>query len=458
MSEDFTPPYPVPHKGKLSLLTRFFFGWDSWIHTLFEKSYTMKMGEVRLPHLDFFVANEPSLVRRVLEDEPQHFPKHHLLKELLDPLIGDSIFSINGEEWARKREMVNPAFAHTALGRTFDMMNDATRAMLSRIDARKPVTIDPLMTHVTGDIIYRTIFTRSLNEQEAGHIYTTFHDYQKAAQPAAFFRLYGLPQWYFRRKLEKAAAHIHSVFAPILTERYNEYETAGDKAENLPHHDILHTLMGTRHPVTGQRLTYQELLDEICLIFLAGHETSASALTWALYLLANCPHVQQQAYDEIMAHDEGAITLAATRQYSAIRNIFRETLRLYPPISFFIREVVTPMEMRDKKIKKGAMLVIAPWLIQRNKNQWQCPHSFKPERFEDPAQAEACKQAYLPFGKGERTCIGAGFAQQEALIILAHIIKHYRLATVPGPQPKPVSRLTLRPKHAINLQFIPRTL
>jgi cytochrome P450 len=449
----FTPPYPIPHKSKASLFKRFLTGWNSWIHTLFDRSYTMQMGEIRLPKLDFFIANDLSVVDRVMDDREKVFPKHRFLNELLDPLIGNSVFSANGQDWEEQREMVNPAFAHTNLKRVFAAMQGAVDDLLATItamDRSKPIEVDPLMTHVAADIIYRTIFSVKLDQASADHIYHAFHRYQKNIQPGAMLKLYGLPLLGYRRRAARAAAEIHGVFGPIVKARYDAWHGGTGEAQA----DILQSLLEARHPTSGEPFTYLNIMEQVSTIFLAGHETAASAMTWALYLLAECPHWQDALVGEIEGETKGApIAFEHLRALASVRNLFRETLRLYPPVSFLVREVTAPTTMRDKLLHKGAMIVISPWLIQRNRNNWKCPHAFAPERFDDPEEAEACRRAYMPFGKGPRICIGAGFAQQEGMLILASIVRAFRLRYPDIPKPEPVSRLTLRPKIAVQLWF-----
>lgn len=449
----FTPPYPVPHKSKASLFKRFLTGWNSWIHTLFDRSYTMQMGEIRLPRLDFYIANDLSVVDRVMDDREKVFPKHRFQNELLDPLIGNSVFSANGQDWEEQREMVNPAFAHTNLKRVFPAMQGAVEDLLATIEAMdrsKPIEVDPLMTHVAADIIYRTIFSVKLDQISADHIYHAFHRYQKNIQPGAMLKLYGLPLFGYRKRAVRAASEIHAVFGPIVKARYDAWHGGNGEAQN----DILQSLLEARHPTTGEPFTYQNIMEQVSTIFLAGHETAASAMTWALYLLAECPHWQDALVGEIDRESGGQpIAFEHLRGLGGVRNLFKETLRLYPPVSFLVREVTAPTTMRDKLLQKGAMIVISPWLIQRNRNNWKCPHAFAPERFDDPEEAEACRRAYMPFGKGPRICIGAGFAQQEGMLILASIVRAFRLRYPDIPKPEPVSRLTLRPKAAVQLWF-----
>lgn len=451
MNTPFTPPYPEPHRSKLASIPRFISGWGSWIHTLYAKSYRMKMGEIRLPGVDFYIPNDLPLVEEVLE-HPERYPKHAMLHEVLEPLIGDSVFSINGEAWKDTRAMVNPAFAHTHLRRAFPTMDAAATDLLSLIqkqDLGKPVHIDPLMTHVTADVIFRTIMSQKLTEDEARHVYEAFERYQRWVQPCMIFKSYGLPYGFFKRRLLAAAAEIHKVLAPLVNERHRAFH-AGEEGPA----DILQALMQAKHPKTGAPFTGKELLDQVAIIFLAGHETTASALTWALYLIASCPHLQEalRAEANVEPFDADAI-----RKMEQIRDTFRETMRLYPPVSFLMRAVNEPTTMRGKHIEPGDLMVVSPWLVQRNEENFPCPHAFMPERFRDETQADACRRAYLPFGAGPRICIGAGFAQQEAVVILARILQHFTLNVPKGHRPEPVSRLTLRPRRGVHLHITPRS-
>ncbi|MDE2404972.1 MAG: cytochrome P450 [Sphingomonadales bacterium] len=451
----FTPPFPPPLKSKAGLLKRFTTGWKSWIHTLFEKSYRMKMGSFKVPTETFFVVNELSLVAKVMDDEHKEFPKHRLMNDMLDPLLGRSVFSTNGKLWEDQREMINPAFMHTNLKRAFPAMDASAAdlvALLGAQDLSKPVDIDPLMTHVTADVIFRTMFGMTLSQQESARVYEAFNRYQKHVQPAMILQLYKLPSFGRRAKMKAAAADVHALFAPILAARLELLEAGGEKPR-----DILQALIDARHPETGEPFSRQDLLDQLSIIFLAGHETSASALGWTFYLLSECPEWQDRLLAEIEeATGGGEITFEHLKRLEGVRNLFKEGLRLYPPVSFFLREVTRPQQMRGKSMSPGDVVIVSPWLIQRNADNWTCPHSFDPDRFADKANADAARNAWLPFGRGPRICVGAGFAQQEAMLILARVIRAFRLAHPQGRRPEVVSRLTLRPRHGIPLLVMPR--
>ncbi|EAT09029.1 cytochrome P450 family protein [Sphingomonas sp. SKA58] len=437
------------------MVKRFLRGWHSWIHVLFDKSYTMKMGEIRLPGRTMYIANELPLVDRILRGGTA-FPKHSELVRNLDPLIGNSVFSANGADWESQRAMVNPAFAHTALGRSMPLMVAAADDLVARIQAAArdggPVDIDPMMTHVAADIIFRTLFSQTLDAERSNIIHTAFGRFQRLAHSASMLRLYGLPAGWFEKRSKGPARAIHDVFRPIVEARYAGFHGEGEAGTR----DILQSLIEAKHPETGAHFTCEEVMEQVSTIFLAGHETSASTMTWALYMLGECGHIQTRVREEVARVAGGQpLTGAMLKDMSQLRNIFKETLRLYPPVSFLPREVTCPMDMRDKHLEAGAMLVVAPWLTQRNKDNWACPHAFDPDRFEDPANAEMAKQAWFPFGRGPRVCVGAGFAQQEVMTVIASVVRRFAISVPAGFTPEPISRLTIRPRTGMPLLFAP---
>ena len=449
MTEKFVPPYPAPHPTKLSLLRRFVGIFKSWIHVLSQQSYTMSMGEIHLPKLNYYIVNELALVKKILSDA-KTFPKHVFLQKMLRSLFGNSVFLSNGAEWEQQRVLIDPAFSQASLARVFPLMAAAVEDIIGRTgecDLAKPVHIDPLMTHVAADIIFRTLFSQALGDAEAREIHLAFGRHQRHAQRASLLGAYGLPTFGLDALTKRTARRIHALFAPIVRARF---EAA--RSGQLPPADILQSLIEARDDATGASFGYEEVMEQVSIIFFAGHETSASAMTWALYLLAECPHLQAALREEARTAFAGAPPrYEAVKNLPLTRNVFREALRLYPPISFLLREVVCPLRMRDKDIAAGAMLVVSPWLIHRNPNNWEEPHAFDPDRFERPEARAACRDAYLPFGKGPRTCVGAGFAQQEAMLLLSAFVQAFELRPVPGDKPEPANRLTLRPKSGLRL-------
>lgn len=449
------PFFPPPLKNKASLLFTFFKKRRSWLDGLYERSYSMSMGRVKMPGVDLHVLNDPKLVHKVLVDDVKEFPKNELLGHLLEPLLGESIFTTNGNQWKKQREMLNPSFEMTRINHVFGFMNDAVKEMNECLDNQagdKAFDIDPEMTYVTADIIFRTILSARLEREAAVKIIDAFVTFQEETARTAMRTMFKIPEWLWiftgESKRIKAGNTIRQVLSDIIRPRY-EASVEGNARDER---DILASLLLAVDADTGERFSFEEILDQVAMLFLAGHETSASALTWAIYLLALNPQIQERCFDEIrQIACDGEFDPFQIKQMTLITNIFKETLRLYPPVGFFARENKNDIQMRGKIIEKGSSVVVAPWLIHRHTKYWVNPNDFDPDRFNDPKNIQ--KDTYLPFGMGPRICIGASFAMQEAVLILATILRHFTIELEPGFVPDVVGRLTVRSANGMKVIF-----
>ncbi|MDV2856263.1 cytochrome P450 [Oceanimonas sp. CAM02] len=461
------PVFPKPAKSKASLWKVFFTKRHSWLDALYERSYGMKMGEYKLPGLTLYMVNQPELVRNVMVQNMANFPKNQMLGDILEPLLGESIFTTNGEQWQKQRDMLDPAFKHARVQQVFGLMQNAAQDMLARLKNHQPgQDIDPEMTFVTADIIFRTIMSAKLNEAQANRILEAFVRFQAESPKLALKKMFRLPGFMQRGASERqrmaAAKEIRGTIEDIIRPRYEQAEAAragcpNARAELENQQDILSSLLLTTDQTTGQPFNFNEIVDQISMLFLAGHETTASSLTWSLYLLALHPQVQQDAYEEVArVLAEQPMSVAAIRKMVLVRDVFREALRLYPPVGFLSRECAHATEMRDKQMKAGSTVMVSPWLIHRHKDYWHNPHSFDPYRFTSKELKTPLSKSYLPFGAGPRVCIGAAFAQQESSLILASILQHYHISMPPGFEPQPVGRLTIRSENGLQLILTPR--
>ena len=455
----FCPAYPKPRKSKASALWMFFSARRSWLDALYERSYRMQMGEVHLPGLDLYMVNSPELVKQVMDTEVADFPKSPLLGEALKPLLGASIFTTNGAQWQRQRQMMNPAFEQARLHVAFPVMHAATNDMMGRlakVPAGADFDIEIEMTHVTADIIFRTIFSVPMEGPDAKRIFDAFARFQALAPRLLLPSIYGVRwlvwPWDVWRS-RKAALEIRGLLAKLTRPRYEAHHSG----QPAVYSDILQAFLEAKDPQTGQPFGFEELVDQVAMLFLAGHETSASALTWACYLLAKAPDVQSRVAEEVervvgnrpvAPHDMKAMELT--------RNVFRETLRLFPPVGFMAREARKACPMRDKQVKEGSTVVISSWLIHRHREIWSEPDAFNPDRFADEDARKALRDGFLPFGMGPRVCLGAAFALQEATLILSRIVSQYEIRPVQRHTPQPVGRLTIRSANGVRVSLHPR--
>ena len=221
--------------------------------------------------------------------------------------------------------------------------------------------------------------------------------------------------------------------------------------------DLATKIMTTADPLTGERFATDEMVDQVAIFFLAGHETSASALAWALYLLALYPAWQ----DKVAAEAEAAFAgqgpaFAHMSRLGTTRDVFRETLRLYPPVPMMVREASRPETFRKRAVRKGSQIVLSPWHLHRHERLWDAPDAFDPGRYATENGKACMRSAYMPFSTAQRVCTGAGFAMIEGVLLLAMLVRAYRFETVPTRPAIPVAHLTVRGKDGIWLKITPR--
>ena len=463
------PVYPPPQPYTPNFLRRIRRGLYSWFGLLNEWDFRIPVGALRFMGLNLLLVNEPAAVRQVLVSEVEAFPKHPYMLWILEPLIGRGIFAVNGEEWAQQRRLLDQAFQMAQLQRVMPQMAAACQASLARLEAQvagdlvagRSVDADAEMTLVTADVIVRTILSRSLEGAEAEAIFAAFTRYQKRAGRALMLRLLRLPRRPLQGYLARDAAPIRAWLAAAIDARLNA------PAGHAPGDDLLAALIEARDPETGACFSREELVDQVCVLFLAGHETSASALGMAVYLLGCFPEVQQRLRAEVLevlgsragAPDQ-PLGFEDLRQLSYGAAIFNETLRLYPPLSFFSRESQANTELAGSRCPMRALVTISPWVIQRHEQHWSEPNAFRPERFLSDANADDrrwARDAFLPYGLGPRKCPGAAFAQQEALLVLAELVRRFEVLPDPEHEPELVARLTLRSRNGIRVRLRARS-
>lgn len=451
----FIPPRPNTVKSKAALLGGLFArDGRSMLSLLTEQAYTVQMGVTRLARKALFLVNAPETVHEVMVERVSMFPKHNYVADILQPLIGISIFNSNGAVWQVQRRLIDQAMAQAGLRRAFPLMQAAVNDLMTRLETSVdggPWDADAAMSHVTADIIFRTILSVTLDAAQANRVHVAFRGYQENAQRVMGLSALRLPTVFHRARCRRQGQAIRASFSGLIHERFRATER-GDTG--LPD-DMLATLIAARDPQTGARLSVDDCVDQVGSLFLAGHETSASTLAWALYMLACQPLLQNELRAEIEQLWHGREPeFGDTRRLTRVHNVFRETLRLYPPVPFYLREASEATCLREKPVAKGDLVVVSPWLVQRHRGLWERPDEFDPERFGTEAGRASAKAAYLPFGDGPRACAGAAFATQESVLILARLVRRFRIETVPGHVPRPVARLSLRSANGVQLRLV----
>jgi len=451
------PPKPKARNRKVSFLTYFNLFKQDILSAQPAHLYRAWMAEMRTPFFRSYMCNDPDLVDLVLKRRPSDFPKSERIRVGLKPLLGESIFISNGALWERQRRIIDPAFEGGRLRTVFPAMWDSGVAAvdrLTRLADGAPVEIEAHCSHVAMDVIFRTLFSVPITHEVAHAAFETFKVYQKSQPVANIAALLPRPKWFPRfqsRKARDAAATIRSLIAQLVDER------ARSIAAGTAPDDLATKIMSTPDPETGEPFAPEEMVDQVAIFFLAGHETSAAALAWALYLLALYPEWQEKLAQEARDHmDPDKIYFSTLSRLRASRAVFRESMRLYPPVPMFVREAVCPETFRGRRVTPGSQVILSPWHLHRHERLWNRPDEFDPGRFETPNGKDCLRNAYIPFSAGARVCPGSAFAMAEGPLLLSMLVRAFRFDAVPGCDPIPVAHLTVRSANGIHLRLTPR--
>lgn len=412
--------------------------------------YRAWMAEFRTPFFSSYLVNQPELVKLVLKERPDDFPKSGRVSEGLRPLLGDGVFLTNGEVWKRQRRIIDPAFEGGRLRETFLSMWAAAEGAVKRLEASvgQEIEVEQHTSHATADVIFRTLFSIPIENEIAAEMFREFHRYQRSQPLLNLAAVLPLPRWmprFFRSATRRSEAKIRAAITQLTTDRHAQIE-AGTAPD-----DLATKIMTTADPLSGEKFTAEEMVDQVSIFFLAGHETSASALAWALYLMAMFPEWQ----DKVAAEAKAGLVeeFSAISKLRISRDVFREALRLYPPVPMMVRQNTCPEEFRKREVRTGSQVVVSAWHLHRHERLWDNPDGFDPDRWGTENGKTCMRDAYVPFSAGSRVCPGAGFALIEGVLLLSIILKNYRVTLTDRPAPEPVAHLTVRSKDGIFLKL-----
>ncbi len=419
--------------------------------------YRAWMAEFRTPFFRSYMCNDPKLIDLILKERPDDFPKSNRIREGLAPLLGNSVFVTNGETWKRQRRIIDPAFEGGRIKDTFPAMWDAGVAAVERLKARAdgtPIEIEAETSEAAADVIFRTLFSIPIDHGVAREVFAKFKAHQRAQPVLNLGALLPLPNWvprFHSRETKRTAREIRALITALTAERMAEI-----KAGTAPD-DLATKIMTTRDPETGEVFETGEMVDQVAIFFLAGHETSASALAWSLYLLAMHPDWQDRVAEEATRECEPEkIYFSTLKRLRLARDVFREALRLYPPVPMMVREATQCEHFRGRDVPPGAQIVLSPWHLHRHERIWERPDEFDPARFDTPNGKQGLREAYMPFSAGSRVCTGSSFAMAEGPLLLALLVRAFRFELAPDRPAMPVAHLTVRGKDGIWLKLTPR--
>lgn len=387
---------------------------------------------------------DPDALKRILRDRIEDYPKSLVTKLILEPAIGDSLFVAEGAEWMWQRRTAAPVFSHRHVAGLAPVMSAAADRASARIGkgVGRAVNLFDEMVTATFEVISDVTFSDGKGF-DSGAVHQAIEQYIAQTAKVSLLDILGAPSWVPRpgRMLTGAAMRQTKALADQAIESRRR-----EGAKPVP--DLLDLLLEGEDPKTGRKMTTSELRDNLLTFIVAGHETTALTLSWALYLCAFDQDVQAEARAEAQGVlGDRVATAADVAKLPLTRRIIDEALRMYPPAAFLSRTAQARDELCGREVLPGDTVILPIYALHRHHALWKDPDVFDPSRFADPKAIN--RFAYLPFGDGPRICIGASFALQEAVIILATLLARYRFAPVPGKEPKPVMILTLRPEGGV---------
>jgi unspecific monooxygenase len=431
---------PSPPRRTMSLFRRMLAMRKNAIDTWGPRSYEEDVIQTRFFGRNSFILNTPESIRHVLVDNYENYVRTPAAIRVLRPMLGEGLLIAEGRTWKHQRRTLAPAFTPRAVGTLVPHMIAATDATIAKLQAASgaPVDLREAMQRMTLEIAGRTMFSFGMDRHGAALRDFVMEYGARLARPHLLDLLLPL-NWptlqdisrsFFRKRWTRFVAM-------LMAER-----RAAGKNADAPPSDLFDLMGAARDPETGAAFSDEQLGDQVATMILAGHETTATALFWSLYLLALDPATQEELAAEVQsATVNGALDI---ERLKFTRAVVDETMRLYPPAFLIARAADGPDMIAGMPVRKNDIVLIAPWLLHRHEKLWQDPNAFMPQRFM-PGAPPPDRFAYLPFGVGARVCVGAHFALVEATLALAKIIGAFRVELLDNAPVLPIGVVTTQP-------------
>lgn len=410
--------------------------------------------ELPSPFGRFYLVNRPEVIEHILERNHKNFPKSEFYQRVRY-LFGDGLFELEGETWKRKRQMVHPWFRRDFISSLATMMTTEIGRLLDdwqgHADKGEVIAVNPPLMKMALNVVSQALCSRPVSgdmEKATEALAVVMKQGEKVlwSLAPAVHRL-PTPQRY---RVEKAVRCFDETMYGVIRERLEMAD------EDRPG-DLLDKLLTQKTPA-GEPVPLGEIRDDLLTMLVAGHETTAVAITWASAMLSRHPEIRARVRAEVDAVLGGRVPTAADLPALPLTAAaFQEALRLYPPFWTISRRALEDDEVMGWRIPAGATLMISPYVTHRNPRFWSNPEAFDPTRFLGEAPARRTKYAYLPFGGGPRVCLGRQFALMEGTLYLAMLVQRYDLDLEPGQKLEAEAMISLRPKRDIRMRVLPRS-
>jgi cytochrome P450 len=391
--------------------------------------------------------SDPDLIKTVFLDDRETYQKIVQIR-LLSPLLGKGILTSEGDDWKWQRQASAPMFRHSELMTFIPTFVDAAEAQLKRWKETPAGTVHDInddMTRLTFDVISRTLLPsadRGLNDA----VEQSTDTFQAGGAWMQLYAILGMPRWVPYPGKSASARATETLRASVLA------MIAERRASGTTPDDLMARLMKAHAPGSTGPMTDEQLVDNLLTFYLAGHETTAKALMWTLYVLSRNPQWADAIRDEVKAV-AGNKPLAAEHisRLHVTEQVIKESMRLFPPVPLLSRQVVKDTTLGGRALKAGTSVIISIYALQRHEAHWKDPHAFDPTRFAPEKERAISRYVYMPFGAGPRICIGMAFAQIEATAMLATLVRAMQFEAVSASEPMPIARVTLFPRDGMPL-------
>ncbi|MGW8318676.1 MAG: cytochrome P450 [Candidatus Promineifilaceae bacterium] len=406
------------------------------------------VAHIRLMGVSAFVVNRPDYIKHVLQDNNHNYSKDTEDYRMLKPVVGNGLLTNDGPDWLRQRRLIQPAFHRQKVAGFGQLMVEAAKAMLDRWAARPapeaPLDVAEEMRRLTLRIVGEALFDVDLSDEasEVGRAFTYINEDLSGRLYDGYFIPLRIPTPRNRR-FRQAKETLDKVVNDIIRERREQPDER---------QDLLAILIAAQDEETGQGMSDEQLHDELITLLLAGHETTAVALSWTWYLLSKYPEVMAKLHAELATALDGRDpTVDDLPNLPCTHRVLQESMRLYPPAWGISRKAEDDDVIGEYFIPAGSVIFLLPYTMHRHPDYWDDPDAFDPERFLPERAQERPQFAYFPFGGGPRLCIGADFAMVEAQLVLATVAQRYVLKLVPGHPVEPQPLITLRPRYGLHM-------
>ncbi|RMG83751.1 MAG: cytochrome P450 [Chloroflexi bacterium] len=396
-----------------------------------------------------YMLNHPDYIHQVLVQDAKHFTKTPMFRRNAEVVLGQGLLLSEGDFHRRQRRLLQPAFHHQRIAAYGDIMVSYTQRMMAEWGSEVTINMAEEMMRLTMQIVAKALFNADVGAEAAalGEAITV------AIETAAhrIMSAFSVPAWLptpANRERKRQFTMLNSAIYNIIQQRRESGEDTGD---------LLSMLLQAQDEDDGSRMSDKQVRDEVMTLFIAGHETTANALTWTLYLLSQHPSEVARLREELdSVLGDRSPTFADLPNLRYTEMVVKEAMRLYPPAWILSRMPTEPITIGGYVVHPQSVVIMSQWAMHRHPNYWEEPERFDPTRFTPEKEQARPKFAYFPFGGGPRICIGNSFAMMEATLVLATIMQQYDVALAQQHEPEPEPLITLRPKGGLQLKLTRR--